>query len=143
MACGLAQNALYLAELGYEVDALDISRVALRKGQAEMAMRNLRNVNFILADLDHYMLPTACYDLVCVFYFRATGLFPALRTAIRPGGMIIYETFNVRWLETHPEADPDHLLAPGELLRRFAGWQVILATEEGDCSRFVCCKPPA
>ena len=141
LAAGLCQNAIWLAEQGYLVNAMDISRVALERGRAEMAMRNLRNINFIPTDLSEVTLPDAVYDLVCCFRFLDRSLFPKIRAALRPGGMVIYQTFNVRRLEDHPDMRREFLLEPGELPTFFPGWEVLHDEEVGDISRFVGRKP--
>ncbi len=141
LACGLGHNALWLAEQGYTVDALDISLAALRRGRANMVRRGLRGVNFIIADLDHFPLPRYAYDLVVVFRFLDRALFPAIRERVRPGGLVIYETFNVRQLERRPTFCPDHLLVPGELPSLFPGWDVLEAHDNGYTSAFVGRKP--
>ncbi len=143
LACGLGRDALWLAERGYTVDALDISFNALRQARAEMLRRGVRNVNFIQADLDEFTLPFYAYDLVLVFRFLDRRLFPEIRRRVRPGGLVIYETRNVRHAQEHPEAPRAHMLEVGELPRHFAGWEVLLARDEGPRSAFVGRKPTA
>lgn len=142
LACGLGHDALWLAAQGYPVDALDISLAALRQARAEMLRRHLAGVNFIVADLDHFPLPGRTYDLVCVFRFLNRALFPAIRARVRPGGLVIYETVNIRHMEHHPTFCPDHMLGLGELPAHFPGWTVIEAADEGHLSAFVGRKPP-
>ncbi len=141
LAAGLCQNAIWLAEQGYQVDAMDFSRVALERGRAEMAMRNLRSVNFIPVDLDMVELPENTYDLVCVFRFLDRRLFPPLRAAVRPGGMIVYQTLNVRWLERRPDTRRVFLLEIGELPTFFPGWEVLHSDDADHMSRFVGRRP--
>ncbi|GAB4571681.1 MAG: hypothetical protein Kow0077_09030 [Anaerolineae bacterium] len=141
LAAGLCQNAVWLAEQGYLVNALDISHVALERGRAEMAMRNLRTINFIQADLEQAELAENAYDLVCCFRYLNRTLFPAIRAAIKPGGMIVYQTYNIRRLEKRPQSNRAYLLAPGELMTHFPGWQVLHDDESGEISRFVAVKP--
>lgn len=143
LAAGMCQNALWLAEQGYLVNAMDISRVALERGRAEMAMRNLRNVNFVLVDLETVSLPEEVYDLVCCFRYLQRGLFPQIRATVRPGGMVIYQTYNVRRLESRPDMNRAYLLEPGELPSYFPGWEVLHDEDVGDVSRFVGRKPAA
>ena len=142
LACGLGRDALWLAEQGYTVDALDISFTALRQARAEMLRRGLRGVNFIQADLDEFTLPFYAYDLVVVFRFLDRRLFPAIRERVRAGGLVIYDTLNVRHAERHPEAPRVHMLALGELPRYFPGWEVLLARDDEYTSAFVGRKPP-
>ena len=125
LACGLGHNALWLAEQGYRVDAIDISWRALRQAHAEMLRRGLRGVNFILADLDQFALPRYQYDLVYVFRFLDRRLFPALRERVRPGGVVVYQTFNIRLRALRPNTRPEFMLEPGELPRYFPGWTVL------------------
>ena len=115
LAAGHGQNGLWLAAQGYTVDIMDISRLALLRAQAEMATRNLRNANLLPVDLDSVELSTDFYDVVCVFRYLKRDLFPQLRACIRPGGRIIYETFNVRYRGLVPEFNPAFLLEIGEL----------------------------
>ena len=95
---------------------MDISRVALERGRAEMAMRNLRDINFIVTDLDRIELAEDAYDVLCVFRFLSRPLLPAIAAAIKPGGLVIYQTYNVRRLERMPDATRDYLLELDELV---------------------------
>ncbi len=141
LACGLGHNALWLAAQGYTVDAFDISLEALRRAHAEARRRGLAGANFVVADLDRFVLPRRLYDLVYVFRFLDRRLFPAIRDRVRPGGMVIYQTVNVRWTETHDPTDPAHMLQVGELPGHFPGWTVRLASDKGQTSAFVGIKP--
>jgi tellurite methyltransferase len=124
LACGVGQNALWLAGQGYQVDAIDISDVALDLLRAEAERRGLP-VRVIQADLDNYRLPAATYDLVAVFYFLDRRLAAQIVAALRPSGLLIYETWNVRWLIDKPKTKRLYLLEIGELGQLFAGLEVI------------------
>jgi len=142
LACGLGRNALWLAEQGYQVDAIDISHEALRRAYREMLRRGLSGrVHWIQADLDHFPLPRYDYDLVYVFRFLDRRLFPAIRARVRPGGLVIYQTLNIRHREQFPNTHPDHMLEPGELPGYFPGWTVLEADDEGSYSLFAGRKP--
>jgi len=140
LAGGFGQNGLWLAAQGYVVDVMDISRVALLRGKAEMTRRNLRSLNFLQVDLDSATLETNHYDLICVFRYLKRDLFPQLREAVRPGGRVIYETFNLRYLNLVPQFNREFLLAPGELAGYFSGWNFLYNTEEQHISRLVAVK---
>lgn len=141
LACGLGRNALWLAAQGYTVDAFDISLTALHHARAEMQRRNLTGVNFVVADLDEFTLPVYAYDLVYVFRFLDRALFPAIRARVRPGGLVIYETLNVRQLQRSPESCADHMLHLGELPEHFPGWDVLFADDAAYTSAYVGRKP--
>ena len=119
-ACGFGSNALYLASLGYTVDAIDVSQVALVQTQAEAARRGL-SLNLIQADLNRWWLPPACYDLVVVFHYLNRDLMPQVASGLRPGGLLFQANRNKRFLEVRPDFDPEYLLQPGELRRLASG----------------------
>lgn len=141
LAAGIGQNGLWLSAQGYLVDVMDISRVALLRAQAEAARRQLRNINLYPVDLDDTPLEANTYELICVFRYLKRDLFPALRAAVRPGGRIIYETFNRRYQKLVPQFNPAFLLEPGELSGYFADWKILHNMESGHVSRLVAVKP--
>jgi tellurite methyltransferase len=118
VACGFGGTSLYLASLGYQVDAVDVSGVALAQAQAEASSRGLQ-VNLIQADLTHWWVPPSRYDLIIVRHYLNRDLMPQLSRGLRAGGLLFVETRNVRYLSVRPGFDPAFLLQPGEL-RHFA-----------------------
>ena len=106
-----------------------------------MQRRAISGVNFVQADLDDYPLPRRAYDLVYVYRFLDRGLFPAIRDRVRPGGLVIYETLNIRRRERHPSASAAHTLELGELPGLFPGWQILAASDTGTTSSIVARKP--
>ena len=141
LACGMGQNGLWLASQGYVVDLLDVSRVALLRAHAEATKRGLRDINLYPVDLDLHELPQNYYEVVSVFRYLKRDLFPALRQTIRPGGRILYETFNRQYLQLVPAFNPAYLLEIGELLGYFADWQILTYAEDSHLSRIVAVKP--
>jgi SAM-dependent methyltransferase len=152
LAAGLGQNGLWLAEQEYNVDIIDISRVALGRARQEMAFRNLRTANMLQVDLDELTLTKEdcsaaheicenSYELICVFRYLKRSLFPLIKAAIKPKGRIIYETFNTNYLQEVPEFNPDFLLEHHELADIFADWRIIHHEDEGSISQLVAVKP--
>lgn len=129
VACGLGHNALYLARRGYEVYAVDGSEVALGRCRAALRREPLP-VHLIVADLDACTPPPRYFDLVLVVSYLHRPLFPRLRAAVKPGGLLLYKTFNTRRRETAPRFPRDYLLEPEELARYFRDWETI-ATNDG------------
>ena len=118
VACGFGGASLFLASLGYRVDAVDVSGVALAQLQAEASRRELQ-VTLIQADLSRWWVPPARYHLIVVKYYLNRDLMPQLARGLRAGGLLLVETRNVRFLSVRPGFDPAFLLQLGEL-RRFA-----------------------
>lgn len=129
LATGTGRNALELAEAGFEVDAVDISAVALDRARAEAGQRGLQ-VRWVEADLDADPLPGAGYDLITVLRYRNRRLWPRLVTALAPDGWLLVE----HHLRTSlPDAagpqDPAFRLEPGELLEACRDLRVVSYVE--------------
>lgn len=116
VGCGFGGNALYLASLGYQVDAVDVSGVALARATTEAKRRDLQ-VQFVQADLGRWWLRPAHYDLIIVFYYLNRELMYGVAAGLRPGGLLFQANRNRRFLEVRPGFNPDYLLEPGELRR--------------------------
>jgi SAM-dependent methyltransferase len=120
LACGPGRHALHLAELGWNVTAVDSSAVAIEFLRERASERGLR-VDARVADLegDEFVIEPASFDLVCDTFYLQRSLIPQIREGVRPGGVL----FAVLHVE---DASPGrYRLKPGELLNAFAGWQVL------------------
>ncbi|MFB6168103.1 MAG: class I SAM-dependent methyltransferase [Haloferacaceae archaeon] len=118
VATGTGRNALFLADEGYEVDAVDVSGVALttaRDREAECAPAG--NVNWIQADLDTYRVPETTYGVVSVSFYRALELLPDLKEALVPGGVLCYEHHLRSPDAERGPSDGRHRLRSNDLLR--------------------------
>ena len=115
LAAGGGRNAVFLAERGFRVHAVDISDVALK------ALKHRHpNLDPILADLDRFPIPAETYSLIVNIRFLNRHLFPAIVEGLVPGGVLIFQTY---------QQDPDkkgqsgfcknYLLRENELLRSF------------------------
>jgi SAM-dependent methyltransferase len=127
VACGVAHNAMYLARRGYEVVAVDASLAGLRHARAALAAEPLP-VHLVAADLEQLALPADCFDVVIVFRFLDRALVPRLKTALAPGGLLIYETFNTN----RPGMNPAYLLRPGELAAMYADFETVETNDTAD-----------
>lgn len=93
VGCGEGADALWLAEQGWEVTALDVSRVALDRAARQAELRGLR-VNWLHSGLVEALLPAASFDLVSAQYpaLPATAGHVAERAlldAVAPGGVLL------------------------------------------------------
>jgi SAM-dependent methyltransferase len=92
VACGDGRNALWLARQGFAVDAVDVAFAGLAR-LAAAARREGLVVRPIQADLEQFPLPSERYAVVVNCRYLQRTLFPALRGAVQPGGVIVFETF--------------------------------------------------
>ena len=130
LACGEGGNAVFLAQQGWKTDAVDISPVGLRKAR-KLAREAGIKINFIQADLDFYRIPKGKYDLISVFYFWDRRLLPRIKSGLKKGGKILFETYTLetllRGLEGPREAK--YLLKANELLDLFRDFRVLFYRE--------------
>jgi len=125
LACGRGRNALFLAELGFEVDAVDIDPEALAELRRDAEARSL-TLTTVQADLTAAPLPRPPYEVILDVNYLERTLFATMADALAPGGLLVFETF----LREHVEVlgrrmNECYLLEPNELLRAFAGLRVL------------------
>lgn len=124
VACGDGRNALYLARLGFDVDAIDISDVAIDALSAAAQERSLP-VHPRVVDLEREAPAAGEYDVVVNFYFLQRDLFEALERALRPGGWLVFETFARAHVdELGRDMNEAYVLGDNELLRAFGRLRV-------------------
>jgi tellurite methyltransferase len=92
LACGLGRNAIQLAQHGLQCDAVDISDVAIDRLQ-KYAKENNLNINTVLADIERDGIGSKKYDVIVVSYFLYRPLLLAITQALKPGGLLFYQTF--------------------------------------------------
>lgn len=127
LASGEGRNAVYLASQGYDVTAMDPSKVGLEKAQALAAERGV-SIRTEVGDLnDNYDMGEEQYDLITDFYYHDVSMFPDVMRALKPGGMFILQNFSLDQLETNRfgPKNPDYLVKPNELLDKFPGHRII------------------
>ncbi|HES76704.1 MAG TPA: methyltransferase domain-containing protein [bacterium] len=131
LACGLGANALFLAERSLNVSAWDCSSVAIEHLQASARARSLQ-LEAAVRDVLQQPPAAASVDVIVVAHFLERSLFPALLAALRPSGLLFYQTFTserVDGLDT--PSNPDFLLAPHELLALCQPLRILVYREEG------------
>ena len=126
LACGRGRNALWLAERGFDVVAIDRDERALAELDAAARARSL-TVSTERRDLEqpNVSLGTARYDLIVVFRYLHRPLFPAIIAALKPGGVLVYETFTTAQAARGRPTNPDFLLEPGELPRLVSPLEIL------------------
>jgi 2-polyprenyl-3-methyl-5-hydroxy-6-metoxy-1,4-benzoquinol methylase len=132
VACGRGRNALWLARQGFETTAIDRDAAIVAALEAG-ARRDGLLLTALAMDLEggDVSLGDEAYDVIVVVHYLHRPLFPALRAALRPGGVLVYETFTVAQAARGRPTNPAFLLEPGELPRLVAPLE-IRAAREGD-----------
>jgi SAM-dependent methyltransferase len=125
VACGDGRNALYLAQHGYAVDAVDASDVAVEALRAAAQERDLA-ITPLVVDLEQEPLPAGRYDVIVTMNFLQRDLFGPLQDALAPGGLLFYETLGQAHVTLLGRSfNPAYLLQDGELPRAFPGLEVV------------------
>ncbi len=130
LAAGEGRNAVFLAEHGFEAEAVDISPVAMSRARKLARARGVR-IKAMAADLDTYRLLPGRYDLVLNFYFLDRRLIPRIKKGLKKGGMVVFETYTTeqKKLGTGGPGQTQFVLKPNELLRLFRGFHVLFYRE--------------
>jgi SAM-dependent methyltransferase len=130
LACGLGGNALFLAGLGLETYAWDISPVAVDKLGALARQRGLPVIAEV-KDALRDSIPPARFDVVVVAHYLERALTQPIIQALKLRGLLCYQTFTRTAVsEAGPEKD-EWRLADGELLTMFAPLRPLVYREEG------------
>ena len=124
VASGPGRHAIWLAERGWAVTAVDNSRVAMEILEQRARARAV-TIRSCLADLERheFVIEPASYDLIVVCNYLQRDLFPSIRAGTRIGGVVIAV---ISMLDDDPNVspmNPAYLLHPGELRGEFDGWE--------------------
>ncbi len=127
IAAGSGRNSLLLAEMGFCVEAVDVSDVGL----ALFAGRHPA-IRPICVDLDSYDIAPGRYDLIVNILYLNRRLFPQIREGLKPGGILIFETLIEAPDRAHgsDECCRDYYLRENELLHAFLSMRIICYHEE-------------
>ncbi len=124
LAAGEGRNAVYLAQRGYDVTALDISARGLEKCQLLAAERGVE-ITSVHADAMEYVPVSGSYDLVTSIFYLERTLFPGIVQALKPGGRLLVQTYSREQLRFGwGPSNPDFLPGSNELLETFKGFRI-------------------
>ena len=142
IACGTGRHSLLLAARGQPVTAVDLSSVALanrtRPSRVSLRARSMhapvrrsaslletgrrlhRGLELTQADLERTQLPERRYDLILCIQYLQRSLFSQMASALRPDGVLVFETYTSAQLEfAEGPRNPAYLLETGELREVF------------------------
>jgi len=127
LACGSGRNGRYLLSRGLPVVFADIDGEKLASLSAvevsDPAMVTLWEVDFESKADDP--LTGKTFDAIMVFNYLHRALIDRIKQAVRPGGLVFYETFTEQQRRFGRPRNPDFLLKPDELKAWFETWQII------------------
>ena len=144
LAAGTCHASVQLARLGRQVIAIDCSLTALQIGQS-IAAREGVHVQGLVADLDDWPLPSSAFEVITCFRYLNRELFPEMGNALKPGGLLLYKSFNQHHLREVPRFNPNYVLRPGELTQSFPGLELIVCRDGANASEtysFVIARSP-
>ena len=119
VAMGGGRNAVFLAQQGFIVEGVDKSPKAI-----EAAMELARDLNVTIkaevADLEsNYDIQELSYDVIICFNYLQRSLMAQIKSGLKKGGVVVYETYIIDQLRFGRPTNPDHLLDRNELLKIF------------------------
>jgi SAM-dependent methyltransferase len=123
LGMGEGRNALYLAELGWEVTGIDISDVGIARANARAARLGVK-IDARLQNADGFDFGKDRWDLVTVIYFGPRPYVARIRDSLKPGGLVVVEG-------VHRDTLRQQLFGGGvvfdtnELLKTFDGFRVL------------------
>lgn len=132
IACGAGRDMVYLARQGWQMTGVDRSDDSLQR-VAVLAKTTGVSVETLRLDLEtgadpFVMFADASFDLVSVGRYLHRPLFPYIKRLLKPGGVVLYQTF-MRGAEKTAigrPRNPAFLLEPGELAEIFSGFEVLM-----------------
>ena len=132
---GEGRNAVFLAQQGYRVVALDQSAIGLRKAQQLAAERGVR-IDTVVANLDGYRMEPARWDgIVSIWCHLPAALRAAVHAQVvdglKVGGVFLLEAYTPEQLKHGTGGPKDVALLPtlAELRRELAGLELVHAVE--------------
>ena len=130
LACGLSANALFLAQLGFKSHAWDNSEVALLKSQ-QFAKQKQLTLHTKLVNIEAGLTTPTQFDVIVVSQFLNRAVCPAIYDALKPNGLLFYQTFHQHKQSKQGPSNPDFLLQKQELLQLFSELDILFYREDG------------
>jgi tellurite methyltransferase len=126
LACGTGRHAVWLAERGWQVTAVDYSRTAIDIMQRRSSAAGIR-INAVVADLERheFLIEPEAFDLIIVCNYLQRDLFSKIHAGARIGGVVVAV---IAMVDDDPEVkpmNPAYLVRSGELKSEFTGWDFL------------------
>ncbi|HYB91987.1 MAG TPA: class I SAM-dependent methyltransferase [Candidatus Binataceae bacterium] len=123
-AAGRGRHSILLARAGMRVLAVDYAEAGLRMLLAGARAERLP-IWPVLADLASFPIRAETYDAIIDTNFLDRALFPAFKAGLRPGGVLLVDTFLIDQAAFGHLRNPLHLLDRGELRELLSGLDIL------------------
>lgn len=128
LACGLGENALFLAEQGLDTYAWDASSTAINKLHLLAFNKNL-NIHTKQVIIEQNTLPKDTFDVIIITHFLDRSLTNAIMESLKLGGLLFYQTYVREKIGSSGPKNPTYLLARNELIKLFQPLKVVAYRE--------------
>jgi tellurite methyltransferase len=121
LACGAGRHAVFLAEKGWQVTAVDNSAVGIEIARQRAKEKGV-TIDFRVADLEtgEFAIEPDAYDLIGDFYYLQRDLFVPMKAGVKAGGIIV-STVHIYGAG---EDAGNFLLREGELREYFRDFEI-------------------
>lgn len=146
LACGNGRNGLYLHNKGLPVHFAEKNTGALAELQSESAIPTKHCFNVDLENGKPFLM-VENYQAIIVFRYLHRPLMDQIKSAVEPGGLVIYETFTTDNRQFGRPNRDAFLLNKNELKEIFQDWQCLHYFEgikhnpDRAIAQIVCQKP--
>ena len=127
LACGLGGNARFLAQCGLKTHAWDISDSALTVLN-NWASLNQLPIMPLVTNLEQMILPYQQFDVIVVSRYLDRKQFKAIEDALKPGGLLFYQTF-LAPIQDNAPSNPDFYLQTNELNQAWLSLETLVYGE--------------
>ncbi|MGH7931918.1 MAG: class I SAM-dependent methyltransferase [Candidatus Binataceae bacterium] len=125
LAAGMGRNAIALARAGIPVVAADFSAVAMR-ALRETALTQALPITPVVANLEAaFPFRPRSFTTIVNVNFLSRDLIPRLKDSLRPGGMLLFDTFIIDQAASGHPRDPRFLLQHYELRELLTGMELL------------------
>ncbi len=128
VACGAGRNAIFLAQAGFDVDAIDISREGLKKAKNNAEGRGL-DINWIEHDFDQVYEFDIDYDVIVVLWYVNLPLIARLSGCLAPGGYLLCEEHLMTDVEVAGPTSSRFRVVSGQLRDAASALSVVMYQE--------------
>jgi tellurite methyltransferase len=130
LACGTGRNALWLAERGWSVTAVDGAPAAIEILRQRSSLVDARVANL---EKGEYVIAPSAWDLIVICCYLQRDLIEPAKRGLVAGGLLL----QVALVAALGEEPTYKRLGPGELDHYFEGWEILHRREDGSVSEIV------